>query len=208
MKKFLVSALALFVLGSFGSVFAQANTADHDLQVRIPNLLMLRITNGISTASVATPVVNFNFIDNAGGLTAYLALVEGGVAGSLGPTFSNFGDIVVLSNRGAWTVDVEASAFVFIDDVITTGEDVPNGAGLALSDITIDPSAVAGGPNGITSINDTFTLSTVEQSIAAGTRTQGWTSLGIGGSAYSIAVSGDEGPGTYDTTVTYTITAP
>jgi hypothetical protein len=89
----------------------------------------------------------------------------------------------------------------------TTFSSGETAAGLALSDITVDPSAVAG-VDGITSINDTFVLSTAEQSIAAGTRTLGWTSLGIAGNAYRINVSGDEAPGTYDTTVTYTITAP
>jgi len=202
MKKFLIATLVMFVLGSVGVVFGQANTASHDLRVRIPDLLMLRITNG-SNASVAAPVVNFNFVDNAGGLAAYLALVESGVAGNLDPTFTNFGDVVVLSNRGSWVVTVAATNFDFQpDDSVGDGA-----AGLALSDITVDIGATAGS-NGITSINDTFALSFDPQTIVAGTRTQGWTPLGIGGNSYSIAVSGDEAPGTYDTTVTYTITAP
>lgn len=208
MKKFIVSTLAMFVLVSFGVVFAQTNVASHDLRARIPDLLMLRITDG-SNSSVNSPAVAFNFVADAAGLTAYLNMYMGlgdpAVAVDLDPTSSNFDDIVVLSNRGAWVVNVSATAFAFVDNVLA-GEVA---AGLALSDITVDPTVTtATATGGLSSINDTFALSTVAQSIASGTRTQGWTSLGISGDNYRISINGDEAPGTYITTVTYTITAP
>ena len=200
MNKFLVSTLAMLVVVSFGSVFAQSNTASHDVRVRIPDLLMLRIVDGTGNNTVAAPVVGFDFDTNAAGRAAYMTVVEDGAAADLEPTSSNFGDIVVLSNRASWTVDVAAADFTFTDNVATDGVDV-DAYGLALSDISV---AITGAD---TSVGASFTLGT-NQDIASGSRTTGWRSLGIAASGYRITVNGDEAPGTYVATVTYTVTAP
>jgi hypothetical protein len=133
-----------------------------------------------------------------------MAAVEGTSTDPLSPTASNFSNIVVLSNRVSWTVDVVASNFNFTDNVVAESEDLPGGAGLDVSDISVAITGV----NALPGLGGEFSLSTTQQDIAQGTRTQGWTSLGIAGTGYAIAVDGDEAPGTYVATVTYTITAP
>jgi hypothetical protein len=132
-----------------------------------------------------------------------MAMYDSADADQIEPTSTNFSDIVVLSNRATWTVDVFATAFTFTDNVATDGVAVPE-FGLAVTDISV---AITGA-NALATLEGDFSLSIAPQDIASGTRTQGWTSLGIDGAGYAIAVDGDEAPGTYQTTVTYTITAP
>ncbi len=198
MKKLVVTTLITTLLLASGAAIGQAAAASHDVEVRIPNVLFLRITDGNGNAAATDPSVTFDFQAN---LSAYLNLVNTG-GGAIAPTaVSNFGGVVVFSNRGTWNVTVAATALVHTDN-LTLGV---TGNGVALSDITVTPSGTPG--LNVSEVADDWNLTTAT-SIANGVRTQGWRSLGFSGGDYRLAVNGDEDPGTYTTTVTYTIAAP
>ena len=101
MKKFLVSALAMFVLVSFGSVFAQTlDTADHTVTVDIPEVAFLRFTDTVGSRGAYIGDLDLEFeLD--------VADVEAGdpiVRTNAGATW---GDLKVFVNRAiAWTVTV------------------------------------------------------------------------------------------------------
>lgn len=184
LKPLIASSLCLAALLAGGAAFGQ-ETARHDVTINIPEVVEIRIIDDTGTDAVANPFVAFDY-DNAGD---YFAAVE---AGELVPTDTNFDDIVVFVNRyNSWTVSVQASPL--LDG---TGS-AP--LGLSLGDITVTPSNTDLSP---------YSLSTTDTDIASGTKTSGFQSLGIAGSDYRVAVDGDEAPGDYTTTVTYTLTAP
>jgi hypothetical protein len=198
MKKLIATAVISAVLLATGVAFGQS--ASHDVEVLIPNVLMLRITDGSGNDPATDPSVTFDFQATAN-VDDYLDAVNAG-GGDLAPTaVSSFGDVVVFSNRATWNVTVGASTLGFVDNLGLT----VTGTGVALSDITVAPSGTAG-PN-VSSVDTSWDLTTTG-SIANGVRTQGWRSLGFSGGDYRLAVNGDENPGTYSTTVEYTIAAP
>lgn len=185
MKKFLVSALAMFVLGSFGSVFAQASDA-HQLDITIPQLLMIQIVDA-SGDVVNEPSVVFNI-----SAADYLAVADGPTATTFVPTSSNFTDVQVLTNNTAWSVEMSASTLGFTP--VVTGN---TAAGLDLGDISVVDASDA----------TLFALNTTND-IGSGSATSGWESLGFGGDDFRLALNGDEEPGTYSWTITYTVSAP
>ncbi len=199
MKKTAATMFAMLALVGFGGAFAQSSAA-HDVEVKIPDLLMLRITDGSSNAAATNPAVNFDFVSD---WATYMNAIDAGGSAPLAPTSTtNFGDIIVLSSRALWRVDVVSTLFVFTADVVA-GQAA---AGLDLDDVTVVPSGTKG--TNVTTVAASFNLSTTSSPIANGQRTQGWRSLGISGSDYSLTVDGDEAPGTYVATVTYSIAAP
>ena len=199
MKKLIATAVISTMLLASGAAFGQA-AASHDVVVRIPNVLFLRITDGSGNDAATNPSVTFNFQAN---FQAYLDAVNSGVVTNLTPTdVNNFGDVIVFSNRGTWNVTVAATAIVFANNLTLDGV---TGTGVALTDITVAPPAAT--PHASIEARAASWNLTGSQ-IANGVRTQGWRSLGFSGGDYRLAVNGDEDPGTYTTTVTYTIAAP
>jgi hypothetical protein len=189
----------LFVL-LLASSFALAQQASHDVLVRIPNVLMLRITDGNGNNAASNPGVTFDFVSDP---DTYISAVNSG-DGELSPTsISNFSDVIVFSNRASWTVNVQASAISASQlSGLNTGL-----SGMSLAKIGVAPSTFT--PTAfVTSRAESWTLSENATAIAQGTRTQGWRSLGFSGSDYRLTVDGSEDPGQYATTVTYTIAAP
>ncbi len=195
MKKiFGLAMVAVMVLG-LGAAFAQP-AAGHDVNIRIPRLLMLRITDGLSNNAATSPSVEFDFQADA---TDYIAAVNAG-GGTVAPTtVTDFGDVVVLANAGGWSVGVSSGVLSFIDNLAVGG----TGAGIALTDITVAPSGAAGA-----NVTPTGGFNLSGATVANGSKTTGWESLGFSGGDYGLTVDGDEDPGEYSTTVTYTITAP
>lgn len=195
MIKARTTALILGIFLLVGSA-AMAQTDQHDVTIKVPNLLSVRILDGTGNNPASTPSVEFDYQTDP---TAYIAAVNRG-GGSLNPTqVSRFSDVVVFSNRSGWDVNVSASSIQYNDDyaLSTTGQ------GIDLADIQVVPSGTTG--TGV-SANSSFDLATTTP-IASGGRTQGWSSLGFSGADYRLAVNGDEDPGTYTTTVTFSITA-
>lgn len=181
--------------------FAAAQTDSHDVTVRIPSVLQVRITDGTSTAASAAPAIMFDY-QAAANINTYLNTVNVG-GGNLAPTaVTDFGNILVFSNRsGTWNVNVSASALTFTNNLGVTGA---TGAGVALADMVVTPSGALG--SGVSSRSANYNLA--GGLVASGTRTTGWSGLGISGNDYALVVNGDEDPGQYVTVVTYTIVAP
>jgi hypothetical protein len=201
MKRHLLRLAALAALSVAGLGFAQ--TDSHDVTVKIPSVLQLRITDGTSTADATNSSVTFDYQGTAANITTYLNTVNAG-GGNLNPTaFANFGNVVVFSNRSAaWSVGVSATALVYTNNLSVAGA---TGAGVALADIKVIPSGTKG--SGVTTVAANWNLGTTT-AVATGGRTTGWSALGFGGTDYRLTVNGDEDPGTYTNVVTYTITAP
>lgn len=185
MKKIAFTALVTVALVSIGSVFAQS-ADQHEVEITIPQLLVLQIVDAAGNV-VADPTVVFD-IDP----TAYLTVAEGPTATEFVPTSSNFTDVRVLTNNAAWSVDLAASALTFTPVVAGNAS-----AGLGLADIRVVDSG------GVTM----FALD-ASGDIASGPATTGWQSLGFGGSSFRLDLDGDEEPGTYTWTITYTVSAP
>jgi hypothetical protein len=180
MKKFLVSTLATFVLVSAGSVFAQA-TAQHDVTVTIPEVVMLRFTSGTSNAAVTTNQdVEFD-------LTSAFA---DGLAGSYAMTNTpGWDDLRVFVNRASsWSVTMGLSNVVVPVDADWDWSEIvvtPSGSGLATNPFGLDDSGI----------------------VTAATA-RGWSSLGFGPQDFELTLDGTEVAGDYSATVTYTLTAP
>jgi hypothetical protein len=203
MKRHLLRLAALAALSVTGLGFAQ--TDSHNVTVRIPSVLQVRITDGASNAASAAPAVEFDFQDSANTGIYFDAVAAGGDL--VAPTdVVDFGDIKVFSNRnGTWNLSVVASALNYTNNLGLNPVPVP-GITLSLTDIMVEPSSPE--DSSVTDRAEDFSLSTSSQVVAQGTRTTGWASVGISGEDYALNVDGDEDPGQYVTTVTYTITMP
>ena len=198
MKKFLHAALVTAMLLGMGTALGQADDS-HDVRIRIPEVLALRITDGSGNTAATDPSVEFDFLSGTA-FDDYLAALDAGSAWLAPTAVNNFGDVVVFANRGTWRVGVSATAFTFTDDVVL-GE---LAAGIVLADIRVMPTGSVG--LNVSNVAESWDMTGGE--IADGVRTQGWRSLGFSGDDYEIFVDGDEAPGSYLTVVTYTITAP
>ncbi len=192
---------ALLALIVFGSTRVLAQAADHDVRVRMPEIIGIRLLGGGSGIRSVT-------FDYAAAPEAYLSALESG--GSLPPTeVVRFDGIEVNASRnGRWYVEVVASPLAY------TGS--ASMAGLTLEDLRVDRGAVSGlvqdaivGPGKSAWYLTSWTLSSTARQIASRTgATGGWRSLGFDGTDYVLTVDGDEAAGTYTTTVTYFLTAP
>jgi len=185
MKKVL-SFLVVLVLGA---AFAQnTDSVDHEVSIEIPSMIEIQFVNGANV--VANPTIQFDYQTNIG---AYLTAVNSSpTGGSLAPTsIGDFTNIQVRSNYDTWNVTVTA--------VEKAGTSLV-GSGLALTDSTVDNL------NGIS-----FAMGSGVP-VTGGGRTLDANSnlvfedLGISSANYSLNVNGDEDPGLYEITVTYTVT--
>ncbi|MGL4611182.1 MAG: hypothetical protein ACRCYY_16145 [Trueperaceae bacterium] len=199
MKRHLIRLAALGALSVASLGFAQTDT--HDVTVRIPSVLQLRVTNGTSNAEATNPSVTFDY-QAAANINTYLNSINAG-GGLLNPTATaDFGNILVFSNRTAgWTVTVSSAPLTYTNNLSVAGA---TGLGVALGDIRVAPSGTRGSGVGTVTANYDMSGGTV----ATGTRTTGWSALGISGADYRLNVNGDEDPGQYTTVVTYTIATP
>ena len=182
MKKLvLISIVAALLLGS-GAVFGQEVTVDasHDVRVVIPEVVMIRLTNGASNDAVTDDTeVTFD-------LSSFTA---DDLVGTHEPdNVSAWDDVKVFVNRNVtWTVQVEVSQTagpvdeIFLWDKISV---TPSEAGLA----------------------DPFTLS--DGTEIASSAERGWQSLGFGQADFALELDGTEVVGDYTASVTYVLTAP
>jgi hypothetical protein len=181
MKKLVATLIATVVLFGFGTVSAQAtDSADHELRVTIPEILMIRIvTTGPNPA-----FVEFNYAA-AANQPAYLTAIEA-PGGWLPATSSNITDIQVLSIGLLWGLTVQATSF-------------GDGSGLSVADGESDVAVFQGTP-------DQFFITDLDSDVMDG-GPGNYQSLGITGLDYSLWVNGDEDPSqTHTITVTYTVT--
>ena len=130
MKKFALLAAAAVL--STSAAFAQ-DTQSHDVNVKVPNVLRIRLTSGASNAAVANPTpVEFDFVANEAAFDV----------GSFGPTNASFNwdDVKVFSNYAIWSVEVSTGNDVGSFDwskvsVTATGANASNS--FTLADTTI-----------------------------------------------------------------------
>lgn len=190
--------LLLFALAT--AAFAQG--VPHDIQVRIPNYIGLKIVDEAGDIALGAAVV----FDYENAPEAYVAAIEG--SGRLSPTNTvDFADVQVAVRGGSWRVFVGAFPLTY------AGEHA--GAGIQLADIRVERGAVSGlTPTAIThrpggSMSAGWNMSNSWRRIArdAGS-TGGWRSLGFNGLDYILTVQGDEDPGRYTTVVFYLLTNP
>lgn len=129
MKKFLVSSIIGALLLTAGQAFAvvavPSDDASHELEIVIPEVLMIRIDASGDSAVV---------FDYGNDFDQYFELLEDGSSGSLAPTQQSFENISVFANYDAWTVSVAA-----------------NGDALVSDRVSVHPSAGSAFLNGITS---------------------------------------------------------
>lgn len=178
MKKLAIISLAAVVLASFGSALAQ-DTASHELQVTIPQVVGIRILP-TPAADVAITDVVFDYAAVANQPAYMTALQAAGVV-YLPPTSYSLGDIEVIAVGTDWSVSVSTSG------------------SLANTGIGLDRVRITSSLHGVFDLSD-------GTDIADGTPTA-WTSLGISGASYELGVDGTEDAGDDTITVTYTISA-
>lgn len=183
MKKLVATLIATGMLVGLGAVSAQAaatDSADHELRVTIPEILMIRIVVNDTLA----PFVEFDYA-SAANQAAYLTAIEA-PGGWLPPTSSNITDIQVLSIGLDWDLSVQATSF-------------GAGSGLSVVALSSDVAVFEG------TANEYFITDT--DSVVTSGGPGNYQSLGITGLAYSLWVNGDEDPSqTHTITVTYTVT--
>ena len=184
MKKFLVTTIVFGMIVSLGAALAQSQSSQsHLVEVRIPRVVMIRLTLGPSTAAVTNP-------------SAVVFDLSALTAATFEPAFNyrpisvgeaNWDDVKVFANVAGWRVSVATNNAAFDWRKVH---------------VTPRPGPFAAFP---------FTLPAVGAStpIFIGTeRTRGWRSLGFGPGQFWLSLDGTEAAGTYRTTVTYTITNP
>lgn len=184
MKKSFSTTLALLLVTLLGTSMAQTlftaeSTADHQLDVVIPEVLFVRILG-------TTPTVTFDLTIDVDG---YLVAADDGTP--ITSTSSTMTDVQVWANSG-WALTVSAAEFL-------------NAGSLVIANVGVNPRAGDADPS-VTTLLGSFRLDEIE-SIAEGDATGGWASVGINGDDYEIYVDGSEAEGPHTTTVTYTITS-
>ena len=168
----------------------------------------LRIVDSTNSPALA-PSVTFDYGADVVGYNAAVA-GPGYVDAS---SVTDFADVQVYVRKNAadfavWTVQVQASELLY------SGSGNGLNPGLALSDISVERGSMSGLSQSAVAPSTGFvqarwSLSEGEQIMAFGFRgTSGWKSLGFNGADYRVAVDGNEDPGIYTTTVTYTIVEP
>ena len=129
MKKVFALLAATAVL-STSAAFAQ-DTQSHDVNVKVPNVLRIRLTEASSNAAVTSPdPVEFDFVANE-------AMFD---VGSFGPTNASFNwaDVKVFSNNGTgWAVDVSTDNVSFDWGKVSVTATGANAANFTLADATV-----------------------------------------------------------------------
>ncbi len=182
MKKLVVVSIVAGLLLSSGAVLGQGVTDDasHNVRVVIPEVVMIRLTNGTSNDAVTENTdVTFD-------LSSFTA--DDLVGTHVPSDVSAWDDVKVFVNRNVtWTVKVEVSQ--------TAG---PEDETFLWNKISVTPSAAG--------LADPFTLT--DGTEIASRDERGWQSLGFGPADFELDLDGTEVVGDYTASVTYVLTAP
>lgn len=139
MKKFLVSsiigALLLTAGQAFAAVHVPSDDASHELEIVIPEVLMIRIDASGDSAVV---------FDYGSEFDRYFELLEGGGSGALAPTQRSFENISVFANYDAWTVSVTAKGDALVNERVSVHPSAGSDF-LTVSEFKLDGSAIAQG---------------------------------------------------------------
>ena len=180
MKKLITTALVTGLLLGLGATAAQGASVNHELEIVIPAVLMIRFVDsgGNPVTNAAAVVFEPTAADVAAGAT------------NLAPasTALNWADIEVFANTrtNGFEVTVETGNDDFLWSKVSV---TPSGGDLTVSgfDLPVDEEVQ------------------IFASAAPASTGGAWQSLGISPASYLLALDGFEEEGEYDTTVTYMI---
>ena len=182
MKKLVIISIVAAMLLASGAAFAQTaatDAASHEVRIVIPEVVMIRLTNGTSSSPVTTnTAVTFDL--------------------------SSVAADDLIGTHDADVTDAWDDVKVFVNRNVTWNVAVAVAQTAGPADVTFPWNQVSVTPSGLAS---PFTLSTAGTSIASSTE-RGWQSLGFGQSDFALELFGSEIVGDYTATVTYTLTAP
>ena len=178
MKKLL--AIVAATIASLGAASAQTEQG-HPVEVRVPNVLIIRLVFGASNAAVASPSpVLFDLT------TVALEPIRTYAPTNLAA--ANWNNVRVFANGGGWRVTVATSNNLFPWGRVRV---TPSGGFYRVRAFTLP------------------TLAQGSRTIFSHTaRTGGWRSLGFGPARFRLRLTGTEAAGAYTTTVTYSIVNP
>jgi hypothetical protein len=180
MNKLLATIVSGMLLG-VGAAFAQTSQS-HPVEVRIPGVMMIRLTSGTSNDPVRLPTpVQFD-----------LTTVPFEPIRTYSPTnlaAANWNNVRVFVNRaGTWRVTVATDNNLF-----------PWGR------VRVIPS---GGFYRVRAFNLPLPAQSPRTILTGAGPTGGWRSLGFGPARFRLRLTGTEAAGTFSTTVTYAIVSP
>lgn len=106
MKKLLTTTIVAAMITSLGAAWAQTSQS-HDVEVRIPNVLMIRLTAGTGNAAVSSPTaVVFDLLG--------LGAADFEPVSVHSPTgTANWDNVRVFANGGGWRVTLATSTTTF-----------------------------------------------------------------------------------------------
>ena len=185
-KKLVITSMVASLLLAAGAAFGQTVTAatSHDVSIAIPEVVMIRLTNGTSNGAVTSNLdIGFEITEED------LVDLTVGVDESFEPTSVNdWDDVRVFSNRAStWTVtlgvepDEDSASFAWERVQVS-----PTGSGLRTTPFDLGSSS----------------------SPLVTSALRGWRSLGFGPENFALMLDGDVTEGDYSATVTYTLSAP
>ena len=193
---------AALIVSLLCTSWASAQLADHEVKLNIPSYLGIRIVNS-ANVPLGSPAVTFDYTSD---VARYTDAYEG--SGFIGTSrVTDFADVQVSVRTGfgfpLWYVQVGATPLSYRGD--------QQGTGLELDDIEVVRGSVSGLNQQAVAwgeVKDRWTLGTPQWIAYSLLGTYGWQTLGFNGLDYRVAVDGDEEPGEYSTTVSYTIFYP
>lgn len=176
MKK-VFGLLAAAAVLSTSVAFAQ-DQQSHDVNIEIPNVLGIRLTNQTTGDAAVTNPTAVEFILNDG------QMFGGGefVPSNLGE--GNWDDVKVFSNVSGFDVEVE----------------VTNGLDFNWNKVSFEADGLANGTFQLGALSPNI--------VTGAAKTNAWTSLGFGPDDFKLTLDGSEDAGNYSTEVTYTVTLP
>ena len=179
----LLAAAAVLSSGvSFAQITPPASSGNpsqsHDVNIKIPNVLGIRLTNGTSNVAVADPTP-VSFVLNDGQLS-----FDGGEFVPSNQGEGNWDDVKVFSNVTGFNVEVG----------------VTNGLGFDWTKVSVAANGGLASPFTLGALNPNI--------VTGAAKTNAWTSLGFGPDDFKLTLNGSEDAGDYSTTVTYTISLP
>jgi len=182
MKKLITTALVTGLLLGLGATAAQGASVNHELEIVIPAVLMIRFVDGGGNPVTEPEAVVFapEAADIAAGEVDFVPV----------DVDLNWADIQVFANTTTsnWQVSVATIDAEFDWSKVTVSP--ATGGAVAVDEFPLPVNA-----------GDTiFESTTLLNGLGAV-----WTSLGISPASYSLTLDGFEEEGSYETTVIYTI---
>lgn len=188
MKKLLAAIIVCGMTASLSAAFASAPaSASHDVEVRIPAVMMIRFAHGKTFLTVPASPVVFNLPAATFEPIARYPPTD--------PHLANWNEIFVLVNSTRnWRVTVATTAV---------------GPAFDWSKIRVTPAS-RGDWSFVPSAFNLPAAGTPAVTILShhNRDTAGWRRLGIGPAEYALHLDGTELAGTYTATVTYSIVSP